>query len=59
MNLVWQGSSATFETKSSYCRVARQSLPCYTALAEARLGLKRRATAVLKSNFDQFSSARQ
>ena len=27
---------------------ARQSLPCYTAVA--RLGFKRRATAVLKSN---------
>ena len=38
----------TFETKSSYCRVARQGLPCYTAVA--RLGFKRRATAVLKSN---------
>ena len=37
-----------FETKSSYCRVTRQSLPCYTAVA--RLGFKRRATAVLKSN---------
>ena len=42
------GSSATFETKSSYCRVKRQSLPCYTAVA--RLGVKSRATAVLKSN---------
>ena len=38
----------TFETKSSYCRVARQALPCYTVVA--RLGFKRRATAVLKSN---------
>ena len=38
----------TFETKSSYCRVARQGLPCYTAVAQ--LGFKRRATAVLKSN---------
>ena len=28
--------------------VARQGLPCYTAVA--RLGFKRRATAVLKSN---------
>ena len=37
-----------FETKSSYCRVARQGLPCYTAIA--RLGFKRRASAVLKSN---------
>ena len=36
------------KTKSSYCRVARQGLPCYTAVA--RLGFKRRATAVLKSN---------
>ena len=41
--------STTFETKSSYCRVARQGLPCYTAVA-ARLRFKRRATAVLKSN---------
>ena len=40
--------SATFETRSSYCRVARQRLPCYTAVA--RLGFKRRTTAVLKSN---------
>ena len=37
MNLVWHGGSTTFETKSSYCRVAR-------------LGFKRRATAVPKSN---------
>ena len=48
MNWVRHGSSATFETKSSYCRVATQSLPCYTTVA--RLGFKRRATAVLKSN---------
>ena len=48
MNLVRHDSSATFETKSSYCRVARQALPCYTAVA--RLGFKRRATALLKSN---------
>ena len=48
MNLVRHGSSATFETKSSYYRVARQSLPFYTAVA--RLGFKRRGTAVLKSN---------
>ena len=27
MNCVGHGSSATFDTKSSYCRVARQSLP--------------------------------
>ena len=33
---------------SSAHRKARQSLPCYTAVA--RLGFKRRATAVLKSN---------
>ena len=38
----------TFETKSSCCRVARQRVPCYRAVA--RLGFKRRATAVLKSN---------
>ena len=38
----------TFETKSSYCRVARQGLPCYKTVE--RLGFKRRATAVLKSN---------
>ena len=36
-------SSATFETKSSYCPVARHALPCYTAAA--RLGFKRHATA--------------
>ena len=42
------GGSTTFETKSSYCCVAQQGLPCYTAVA--RLGFKRRATAVLKSN---------
>ena len=38
----------TFKTKSSYCHVARQGLLCYTAVA--RLGFKRYATAVLKSN---------
>ena len=49
MNWVRHGNSATFETKSSYRRVARQSLPCYTVVA--RLGFKRGATAVLtKSN---------
>ena len=37
----------TFETKSCYCSVARQSLPCYTAVV--RLGFKRRATAVPNS----------
>ena len=42
------GGSTTFETKSSYCCVAQQGLPCYTVVA--RLGFKRRATAVLKSN---------
>ena len=30
MNWVRHGNSATFETKSSYRRVARQSLPCST-----------------------------
>ena len=49
MNWVRHSNSATFETKSSYRRVARQSLPCYTVVA--RLGFKRGATAVLtKSN---------
>ena len=48
MNWVRHGGSTTFETKSSYCRLARQALPCYTAVA--RLGFKRRTTAVLKSN---------
>ena len=47
MNCVRHGSSATFETKSDYCRVVPQSLPRYTAVA--RIGFKRRA-AVLKSN---------
>ena len=42
------GGSTTFETKSSYCRVARQGLPYYSEVA--RLGFKRRATAVLKLN---------
>ena len=37
MNWVRHGGSTTFETKSSYCRVAR-------------LGFKRRAAALLKSN---------
>ena len=32
------------ETKSNYCRVARQALPCYTAVA--RLGFKRRTAKV-------------
>ena len=40
-----------FETKSSFCRVARQGLPCYTAVA--RLGFTRRTTAVLKPNLIQ------
>ena len=48
MNRILHGGSTTFEAKSSYCRVTRQNLPCYTAVA--RLGFKRRATAVLKSN---------
>ena len=39
-----RGGSTTFETKPSYCRVARQGLPCHTAVA--RLGFKRRATAI-------------
>ena len=49
MNLIRlkHGSSVTFETKSCYCRVAQQALPCYTAVA--RLGFKRRATAVPNS----------
>ena len=42
-----RGTAMTFETKSGYCRVARQGLPCYTAVA--RLSFKRRATAELKS----------
>ena len=37
--------SATFETKSSYCRVARQRLPCYTAVA--RLGFNPPPTPLL------------
>ena len=48
MNWVRHGGRKTFETKSSYCRVARQGLLRYTA--EARLGFKSRATAMLKSN---------
>ena len=48
MNWIRHGGSTTFETKSCYCRVARQALLRYTAVA--RLGFKRRATAVLKSN---------
>ena len=48
MNWVRHGGSTTFEIKSSYCRVARQALPSYTAIA--RLGFKRRAAAVLKLN---------
>ena len=55
MNWVRHGGSTTFETKSSYCRVARQGLPCYTAVA--RLGFKRRATAVLKSNLIRHGSS--
>ena len=39
-----RGSSATFEIKSGYCRVARQGLLCYTVVAW--LGFKRHATAV-------------
>ena len=48
MNWVRHGGSTTFKTKSSYWRVSRQGLPCYTAVAQ--LGFKRRATAVLKPN---------
>ena len=48
MNRVRHGGSTTFETKSSYCPVAGQGFPCYTAVA--RLGSKRSTTAVLKSN---------
>ena len=51
MNWVRHGGSTTFETKSSYCRVARQGLPCYTAVAQ--LGFKRHTTAMLKSNLIQ------
>ena len=56
MNWVRHGGSTTFETKSSYCRVARQGLPSHTAVA--RLGFKRRATAV-RGKVEQLSSARQ
>ena len=58
MNWVRHGGSTTFETKSSYCRVARQGLLCYTAVA--RLSFRRRATAVLKSDLirsTQFGTA--
>ena len=48
MNWVRHGGSTTFETKSSYCWVARQGLSCYMAVA--RLGFKRHAITVLKSN---------
>ena len=51
MNWVRHGGSTTFETKSSYCRVARQGSTYYTAVAQ--LGFKRRATAALKSNLIQ------
>ena len=33
MNRVRHGGSTKFETKSSYCRIARQGLPCYTVVA--------------------------
>ena len=36
-----------FETKSCYCCVARQALPCYTAVAQ--LGFKHRAKAKFNS----------
>ena len=48
MNWVRYSSSTTFETKSTYCLVALQGLPCFTVVA--RLGFKRRTTAVLKAN---------
>ena len=41
-------SSTAAQYQSNYCPVARQGLLCYTAVA--RLGFKRLATAVLKSN---------
>ena len=47
MNWVRHGGSTTFETKSSYYRVARQGLQCYTAVA--RLGFKRRAKVEFNS----------
>ena len=50
MNWVRHGGSATFEGKSSYCRVAQQGLPCCIYTAVARLGFKRRATASLKTS---------
>ena len=57
MNWVQRGGSTTFETKPSYCRVARQGLPCYTAVA--RLGFKRRATACsAKVEFNSFNWVR-
>ena len=60
----------TFETKSSYCRVARQALACYTAVA--RLGFavlhsssttwfqtSRYCRAKVEFNSIELSSARQ
>ena len=46
MNCARHGSSAMFETKLSFCRVAPQSSPCYTAVA--RTDFKRRATRLAK-----------
>ena len=50
MNWVWHDSSVTFETKLSYCHVARQSLRCYTAVA--RLGFKKRCYCRAKVKFN-------
>ena len=56
-------SSATFETKSSYCPVARQSLPCYTAVRSTtwfQTPRYCRAKGEFDSiNLSKFSSARQ
>ena len=63
MNLVQHDKSTPFETKSRYCRAARQGLPCYAVVPNlikpAELnGFKCRATAVLKSNLIQFNLVR-
>ena len=56
MNWVRHGGSTTFETKSSYCRVARQRLPCYTAVT--RLGFKTSRYCRAKVEFNSINWVR-
>ena len=56
MNCTRHGSSAMFETKSSFCRVAPQSSQCYRAVA--RIDFKRRAPRLAKVEFNLINLVR-